>query len=449
MKIIAPFHKISYLLTGLFVLLFLSACQQQESNTPDLQTQEVSPPSTQGALPAIIPVQKPTDRPLSEAMERLYDKWGPHEDRDNELYSNFKFTPLSVLGRTPGISRRDPSKIIRVGGTYYVYYTSRRTKSEPVGVQAATDELPAYDWDLADIWFATSEDGFEWKEQGIAVSRNPQKGEYGDRSATTTDILVLNDTYYLYYQAFTGRMGDADPADVTVAWSDSPEGPWTKLGRPVIDKGQAGEWDEAAIHDPCPLIFNGKIHLYYKGQNYSMRDPNALIRAQGLAIAEDPLGPFVKSVYNPITNSGHETNFFPFREGIAVTVSIDGPEKNTVQFSPDGIHFDVASHIQMVPVSPGPFIPDAFTSQGNGRGFSWGLCHINAEGGGGQNYCFLARFDCDLSLDVNLPIFKKNNLRFDEATYFQKVMKLSGEHKAQAVKAAETLAKETASGRID
>ncbi|MDH3652360.1 MAG: family 43 glycosylhydrolase, partial [Saprospiraceae bacterium] len=426
------------------------ACGNSQDQLPDShESVQRDQLTSSDAFPAIIPLEKPADRLLSDAMSRLYDKWDPHEDRANELYSNFKFTPLPNLGRSKNASRRDPSKVIRVDGKYYVYYTGRKTKSQPVGVKNATDELPAYDWDLADVWYATSEDGFTWHEEGIAVPRNPQKGSYGDRSATTTDILILNNRYYLYYQAFTGRMGDADPADVTVAWSNSPDGPWTKLNKPVIEKGKSGEWDEAAIHDPCPLIFNGKIYLYYKGQNYSMRDPNALVRAQGLAVAEDPLGPFVKSKFNPITNSGHETNFFPFRNGIAVTVSIDGPEKNTVQFSPDGINFDVASHIQMVPVSPGPFIPDAFSSDGNGRGFTWGLCHINAEGGGGQNYCFLARFDCDLSLDANLPIFKKNNLRFDESTYFQKVVRLSGEHKKQAIRAASELQKETASGILE
>ena len=435
------------LIALLFSLFQLISCSSSKSPDDQIEQAPIAG-QTVAPFPAIIPLEKPDGRPLSAAMHRLYDEWHPHEDRANELYSNFKFTPLPNLGRTSGTSRRDPSKIIYVDGQYYVYYTCRKTASEPVGVAAATDELPAYDWDLADIWYATSTDGFTWQEQGIAVGRNPVKGAYGDRSATTTDILMLDNRYYLYYQAFTGRMGDADPADVTVAWADSPNGPWTKLNKPVIEKGQPGAWDEAAIHDPCPLVFRGQIFLYFKGQNYSMRDPNALVRAQGLAVADDPLGPFIKSKYNPITNSGHETNFFPFRDGIAVTVSIDGPEKNTVQFASDGINFSVVSNIQLVPVSPGPFIPDAFTSNGNGRGFTWGLCHINAEGGGGQNYCFLARFDCDLSLDANLPIFKKNNLRLDEQTYFQKVVRLDGEHKKEALKAAQNLKEETGTGSL-
>ena len=64
--------------------------------------------SEQGAFPAQIPMEKP-DRPLSAAMHRMYDQWNPHEDHGNELYSNFKYTDLKGLERSPNISRRDPS----------------------------------------------------------------------------------------------------------------------------------------------------------------------------------------------------------------------------------------------------------------------------------------------------------------------------------------------------
>lgn len=436
----------NWIIAGLISVIILSCSNEENDNLSRAEKSQTNKDNR--ALPAIIPLEKPKDRPLSAATNRLYDKWGPHEDRANELYSNFKYTPLPNLGNSKNASRRDPSKIIKVNGTYYVYYTCRKTESEPVGVENATDDIPAYDWDLADIWYATSKDGFTWEEQGIAVSRNP-KGQYGDRSATTTDILIIDDKYYLYYQSFTGKIDHADAVDVTVAWADSPDGPWTKLLKPIINTGEPGDWDDAAIHDPCPIVFNGKIYLYYKGQNFKMRDPNAIIRAQGLAVAENPLGPFVKSVLNPVINSGHETNFFPFRDGIATTVSIDGPEKNTVQYSSDGVNFEVVSNIQMVPVSPGPFIPDAFSANGNGRGFTWGLCHINADGGGGLKHCFLARFDCDLSLDADMPVFKRNNLRLDEHTHFQRVMKLSGEYKRQAVDAANNLSRKTKSGTLN
>ena len=87
--------------------------------------------------------------------------------------------------------------------------------------------------------------------------------------------------------------------------------------------------------------------------------------------------------------------------------------------------------IQIPPVAPGPFCPDLFAGNGDGRGITWGLCHIHPYGTGSDKNCFLARFDCDLSKDVRRSDFKRNNLRFEEETYFQRVMGLSAAWKEQ------------------
>jgi len=42
-------------------------------------------------------------------MRRMYDVWDPLEDRGNEFFSNFKYTPLDGFSREPNVSRRDPS----------------------------------------------------------------------------------------------------------------------------------------------------------------------------------------------------------------------------------------------------------------------------------------------------------------------------------------------------
>ena len=272
---------------------------------------------------------------------------------------------------------------------------------------------------------ATSKDGVTWTEQGIAVKR-PSKPHYGWRSVTTTDVLIWKGKFYLYYQGFNEIPGlRGDRAAVTVASADSPYGPWTQHGKVVVDFGEENDWDSNAIHDPNPIIYNGKIHLYYKGSPQQGGRDGIIIRAQGVAIAEHPLGPFVKSPLNPVINSGHETCMFPFKQGVASIVSLDGPEKNTVQYAPDGVNFEVASMIQVPPVAPGPFVPDAFADNGDGRGISWGLCHIMDKESGANN-SILARFDCDLSLDVDRDFFKRNNLRFNEETYFQKSTKYDG-----------------------
>lgn len=370
-------------------------------------------------FPAVMPLEKP-DRPLSAAIERLYDQWHPHEDRGNELYSNFKYSRLSGFDQVDSTSRRDPSKVVKIDGTYYVWYTKRQTRQHPAGPDKATDTIPSADWDLAEIWYATSTNGFDWQEEGVAITR-PAKGRYGWRSVATPDILIWQGKYYLYYQGFNAiPFKQGDRAAATVAEADTPRGPWRPLGKVVVDFGAPDEWDGNAIHDPYPLVYRGKIYLYYKGQPFRSSDRESLInRAQGVAIADHPFGPFVKSPQNPVTNSGHETGYFPWKEGIATILSLDGPEKNTLQYAPDGINFEVQSVLVIPPVAPGPFVPDAFADNGDGRGITWGLLHIYARTEDGHRYTKLARFDCDLSLDVDRPEFKRNYLRFDEATHFQ------------------------------
>lgn len=369
------------------------------------------------AFPYGLPDQKP-DRPLSAAMERLYKDYPAVTPEKNDLFSNFKFTQLEGFDyhdHDGTVSRRDPSKIIRVNGKYYVWFTKRHTPTPPQGPARGTDTIPSSDWDLAEIWYATSDDGFKWQEQGVAVPR-PPKPQAGWRSVCTPDILVWKGRYYLYYQGFvemSGKRGDDCPVTASVA--DSPDGPWRPVNKILIPNGAPGEWDQFSIHDPYPLVYHGKIYLYYKSDFNGA--PN-LIRAQGLAIADDPLGPFKKYPLNPVINSGHETTLFPFKEGIAALVIHNGIEHNTIQYAPDGISFKIAAISSLMPVAAGPYVPDAFTDTRDGRGITWGLCHITNVGERDQRHSILARFDCDLSQDVNDPAMKQTDLYLKPEAYF-------------------------------
>jgi len=391
-----------------------------------------------------IVAESPTGRPMSEAMQRAYTFWPTMDDRDNEFYTNFKYSRITGIGKDPEVSRRDPSKVIHHNDLYYVWYTRRKTISGPVGMDNGTDELPSVDWDLADIYYATSEDGFNWEEQGVAVAKS-EKGQYGDRALTTTDILVYKGKYYLYYQTFTGpfRSKTGDHCDVSMAWADSPDGPWTKTTDPVIPLGGKEEWDGGAIHDPYPLVYKGQIWLFYKGQPLKGSSAREwLVRAQGVAIADNPEGPFVKHELNPVINSGHETCVFPWKDGLAALATIDGPEKNTVQFAPDGISFRPMASFTVPPTAPGPYCPDIFEDNGNGMGITWGLCHISdveivdTYRRLVENNSFLARFDCDLHREYDNPYFKNPRDqvgRFGEETYFQPKMMLEDEEQQQRV----------------
>ena len=387
------------LLLGLSVVslcLVVVGCNQKTAAEVELST---------APYPFIHPNEKP-QIVLSPAMNRVYDHFKAATPQDNELYTQFRYTALEGLdyhGHNGTITRRDPSRIIKANGKYYIWYTLRNTPSTFVGADKANDVIPSTDWDLCDIGYATSEDGFKWTEQGIAVAR-PAKPYPGCRSVSTPDVLFFKGKYYLYYQAFSvmsGKRGDDCP--VAMSWADSPDGPWTPTHKIVVANGPKDTWDQYSIHDPQPIVLGDKIHLYYKSDYNGAPE---LVRSTGLAIADTPFGPFEKYEHNPVMSSGHETQMFRFKEGIAAIMSKDGHEANTIQYSPDGKNFEMASICDMLPVAAGIYDPDAFTGVAYARGITWGLSHVHIWGENRHSY--MLRFDCDLSLDVNDANIKKN-----------------------------------------
>lgn len=372
-----------------------------------------------GAFPYTV-TDSTKDRELSEAFQRSFFKYSTPRPEDNELFTSFKYTPLKGFDYHNGdgtVSRRDPSKVIKVNNKYYMWYTHRETSCPPVGPKLCNDTLASTDWDLAEIWYATSKDGFIWEEQGVAVPR-PPKPNVGWRSVSTPDILVWKGKYYLYYQGFmepSGKKGDYCP--VTASYSDSPNGPWTPSNEEIIPNGAKGEWDQYAIHDPYPLVHNGKIYLYYKS---AFNRPENLWIAAGLAISDSPLKGFKKHPLNPVLNSGHEVCLFPFKEGVAAIVIKDGAENNTIQYADDWVNFDIASYVTFTPNAPAPYVADAFTDTKDGRGITWGIQHFtNVSKNWQKNYSILSRFDCDLSLDYAGKKMKNTRIVYDLDTYFK------------------------------
>ena len=187
-----------------------------------------------------------------------------------------------------------------------------------------------------------------------------------------------------------------------------------------METGKKGEWDEKLIHDPFPLVHDGKIYLYYKS-GFNHRD------AGGLAIADHPEGPFRKHPLNPVLNSGHEVSLFPFRKGVAAMVIKAGNEHNTIQYAEDWVNFRIASFVNLMPNAPAGFIPDAFDDSKDGRGISWGLCHFTNMGER-KNYSVLDRFDCDLNLDIDDRQMKAQVVNFSREEYMrQKLTKAQSE----------------------
>lgn len=84
------------------------------------------------------------------------------------------------------------------------------------------------------------------------------------------------------------------------------------------------------------------------------------------------------------------------------------------------MNFEVAAITGLMPIAPGPYVPEAFTDTKDGRGISWGLCHFrNVKKAEGKSHSFLARFDCDLSLDIEDPLMKETDIFNHPEIYFQ------------------------------
>ena len=235
-----------------------------------------------------------------------------------------------------------------------------------------------------------------------------------------------------------------------MAWADAPDGPWTKLAEPVLRPGRSGafvgeaddadaiaafgEWDSHKLHDPYVLKYRGQIWLYYKGVQYGRNYRHDLGIGWGVATADDPRDPFVKSALNPVTNSGHETFLYPFRGGMVAIPGLEGPEKNTVQYAPDGLNFGVVGKVSVPPVAAGPYVPDAFADTGDGRGITWGLSHVQHNNHGAMDNGYLVRFDCNLSRDIKRADFYRAwNYRYPESVYFSRGFALTEEMKGEAL----------------
>lgn len=316
------------------------------------------------------------------ALARNYHK-------NEEWFGTFHSSPLGGdFAYDPKVIRRDPSKVLLVGDLYYTWYT--KAYGEAVGFGTGDPDAKVFPWDKSEIWYATSEDGFEWHEQGKAVGWG-KEGQFDDRSVFTPEILAHEGKYYLVYQAIKAPYLNRTKNTVAMAISDSPHGPWKKLSKPILQPSDSGEWagtednrfkvisqgefDSHKVHDPTLVFYRNKFYLYYKGERMGERITAGGREIRwGVAIADNPAGPYIKSEFNPITQSGHELCVWKYQDGIALVSSHDGPEKQTIQFAQDGINFEIKSYIASVPSAMG-LVESLNKDAHPTAGLSWGLYH--------------------------------------------------------------------------
>ena len=334
-------------------------------------------------------------------------------EKYNEYNTQFSFKKLQVF--EDGAERYYPSSVIEIDSKYYMWYSKPLSNSEVVGPNDATDSLRAFHWDLCDVWYATSTDGLNWEEQGVAISRGTA-GRYDHRSVFNPDILFANGKYYLVYQAARSiedarwskqfkTSGDFTPNVIGMSVASTPAGPWKALDEPILKPGSEESWDAEVIHEPTFFVKGGQYFLYYKSHGRLPWTPNVspgkfnkehadIPLATGVAIANNPEGPYIKSKYNPVLMGGHGSMVWPYRNGVCATLP-EGPERNSILFSEDGVNFYPKIQGLTIPKGGGAYRPGNFTDVNTspGQGITWGISHELYP-----NYHFV-RFECDLSLE--------------------------------------------------
>ncbi len=353
------------------------------------------------ALGAPPPSRQGLEQPATDAARR----WPEFADR------HFRFQPTKGVGRKAGLTRRDVSDVIRVGDTYYIWYS--RVDHGNLRPELRRLRHSGY---VATIWYAVSHDeGHTWQEKGEALGLGA-RGRFDSFAVFTPNIVKFDGKYYLYYDAvrpsdeekflFENNSG-TDFTAIGLAVADTPDGPFRRIeNNPVLvptpastDKGAASAFDSYRVDDSALLVrdYDGDgdldVGLYYKGRNmdHGRRGPGQT--CMGLAIADTPESEHVRAAGGrPILPGSHEVIIWPHREGVAAYAS----KTQTFEYAPDGIDFlsqRVAQKATPKPIAPGCYRPDLTKPVHYGQGIRWGVCM--KEPGGPCPH--LIRFEVDLS----------------------------------------------------
>lgn len=294
----------------------------------------------------------------------------------------FKYDTVTGIGHEAGCTRRDASDIIKVGDTYYVYYT------KIYGVS------PGY-WGT--LWYATSNDeGFTWEEQGEILGLG-KKGMFDSQATFTPNILFANGKYYLYYTGVkptpgnkAGEFENNSTTDITaigVAISDAPDGPFTRINdEPILKISvEPGKFDSYRVDDAVLMYRNGLYWLYYKGRS-RISGPGRT--EMGVAFSQQPEGPFEK--YNKtLLSSSHEVTIWHEGSGIACLASLS----RTFEYAADGIDFlsnKLNVKVDNSPKAPGIFRQDLTDPGVRGEGLTWGISLLK-----NGNEAYLIRFSVE------------------------------------------------------
>jgi predicted GH43/DUF377 family glycosyl hydrolase len=144
--------------------------------------------------------------------------------------------------------------------------------------------LSVYDGKTWHTAAATSRDGLQWQPGPRVLSPDSKTWEGAYIAANGAAIAHHGELLYYYQGGLPPRIGLARSRDGRT---------WTREPLPVVGFGPRGAWDERAAADPYVIEQDGRLYLYYLGEDRARR------QRLGLAVSTDGLH-WTKLRSNPI-----------------------------------------------------------------------------------------------------------------------------------------------------
>jgi predicted GH43/DUF377 family glycosyl hydrolase len=348
------------------------------------------------------------------------------------------------------------------------------------------------------------EDSFEFKPVTYSFQELEGIGfEKGITRRDPSDVIDVDGIYYVYYTKVIGR-APGYWGDIWVASSNDKGYTW-KEERQVVGLGQKGTFDSQAVFTPNIIRSNGKYYLFYTGvkptpgrsdgefENNSTTDITAL----GLAVSDNPTGPFERHSTEPILEVSEDPEKFDsfriddasllFKEGkyllyykgrsrshnesgpshtqmgVAFANKPEGPYKkhpnplldkshevliwkqgsgvaalasisSTLEYSETG--FDFTSDRKSIKVSKRPNAPGAFRADltgGDSYKLKWGISMVH-----NKTDCYLVRYDVN-EIESNIEqktSFDKGSFGYDKEflqKYYKNTIVLQSDDKKSGV----------------
>lgn len=122
-----------------------------------------------------------------------------------------------------------------------------------------------------------------------------------------SDVIKVGNKYYVWYTRMNSPVRSGYWGTIWYAISEDDGHSWEEQAM-ALGLGEEGEFDSHSVFTPNILAFNGKYYLYYTGVKPTPGNPEKEFEnnasndftALGLAIADSPEGPFVRTKNNPI-----------------------------------------------------------------------------------------------------------------------------------------------------